>query len=210
MGSFINIGPALVFGSVSLLVACAENKPPPQQDWAGSLFGLFIIGWLLWFFGIRKSRAEAKKLKAQQQEQQRLEAEKAATKKRIEAEQKALEAKQKQEIAQQEAIFAAEQARLDDAALAARLRSAVSELVDFSNMLKPAADNSNILQAMHTTINNVVARHHELTNRHFNENMIQDDIQHVLRRLNVAGLGDDLVVERIKKAFRKEVPANRT
>jgi hypothetical protein len=107
---------------------------------------------------------------------------------------------------QQEAMLLAEQARLDDEAMAGRLRGAVNELIDCSNMLGPGTDSAEIVRAMHSTLNNLTSRYHDLKPHYFDDEMLQYDIRLIIKRLQQAGLQDDLIVERLIKVLRQDIP----
>ena len=110
----------------------------------------------------------------------------------------------------QEKMIVDEQTKLDDEALSNRLRSAVSELIDLANVLSPGGDNADIIRSMHGTISEVAKRQRELKAHHFDDDMLQHDVGLVLRRLELAGLGDDLVVDRLRKVMRQDVPSAHT
>lgn len=96
-----------------------------------------------------------------------------------------------------------EQNRLEEEARTSFVRSMVNELLDYANMLTPNADKAELVGAMHAAVGKIVERK-DIKLQHFDDEMLQFDIGLIFRRLEAAGLENDLVVDRLRKALRQD------
>lgn len=101
----------------------------------------------------------------------------------------------------QNQTMTSEQSRFDDEAAAERVRSLVSEILDYLNMIGPDTDKAEIVRGIHSAINRLVESK-GIKPHHFESDMLRFDIGLIVRKAQEKDLGDDALVDRLKRAFR--------
>jgi hypothetical protein len=164
---------------------------------------ILVVAVALWYFNSYRPRQQLEKAA----EQQRAHEFELAQQQR-DAEEARERAARENRVKQQETLRM-EQDRLEEEARTGFLRSMVNELLDYANMLTPTADKAELVGAMHAVVGKLTERK-DIKSQHFDDEMLQFDISLVFRRLEDSGLGNDLVVERLRKVLRQGSVASPT